>query len=694
MLSRLSRSRYQSEAVVDGGTASGFRSDLEGLRGVAVVLIVAYHAGIVGFTGGYVGVDVFFVLSGFLITGLLIRELGVRGRIDLISFYARRARRVVPAAFVVLVTTLIAAALILSPIGFSNAARDVAAAALYVPNFLFASQTTDYLHPTRTSPVLHYWSLGVEEQFYLLWPSFLAAFYRVGFRTPARLAAPISIVVLGSVALSALGTPSRPSAAFFLIPTRMWELGLGSLLALAPGFLARRSPSVAAASGWLGLSMILIASIVFDDATSYPGLAAVVPVFGTALLIDAGSVHHGVIQVQILSATVMRFIGRISYSLYLWHAPLLIFGAFVLRGAMPIPAQVAAEVLAAGLLAAATYRWIENPLRRGRFIGTVPRRNLSLALAAPVALAAVSFVTGQSAIARFQTVGSSPSYEIRGDPLAGLVPARAPLTDGPLPENLTPPLLDPEAGLSWPNPAQDGCNLTSDQVGSGPCLYGDQSSATTVVLFGDSHAIQWFPALQRVAVERHWRLLSLTKNACPYFDVSVMAGTHPYPQCDVWRESTFSRISSEHPQLVIVASSHVHQPAEMGVPLVGQAATAALREGEIRAVTRLRSQVSDVAVIGDTPQLPFEPTDCLSTNPDHILRCAMPRDGALDADWLAGERSLAVATGAVFVDSSAWLCPTDLCPIVLGQFLVYRDTNHISWPFSAALASRLDAALP
>jgi len=202
-----------------------FRPDLEGLRAIAVVLILLYHAGVAGLPGGYVGVDVFFVLSGFLITGLLTRELRQTGTLDLRAFYARRARRILPASFLVLGATLVGSAVVLSPIGLWHATPDIAAAALYVPNFLFALQTADYFHPVRTSPVLHYWSLGVEEQFYLLWPAFLLLAYRAGARTAPRMALQVAVVVAGSLALSLILTTPRPSVSFFLLPTRAWELG-------------------------------------------------------------------------------------------------------------------------------------------------------------------------------------------------------------------------------------------------------------------------------------------------------------------------------------------------------------------------------------------------------------------------------------------------------------------------------------
>src|SRR5438093_3766710 len=236
--------------------AAGFRPDIEGLRAVAVMLILLYHAGVPGLAGGFVGVDVFFVISGFLITGLLARELEETGRLNLFEFYARRARRILPAAFLVLGATVVGCLVFLSPVALRRAAPDIAAAAAYVPNVRFAFERTDYFHPMRVSPVIHYWSLGVEEQFYVVWPAFLWLAHRVARGSRARLTWGIVVVVVASAGLSVVGTIAYPAAAFYLLPTRAWELGAGAIVALAGQRLTALRPSAAGAAGALGLGMI------------------------------------------------------------------------------------------------------------------------------------------------------------------------------------------------------------------------------------------------------------------------------------------------------------------------------------------------------------------------------------------------------------------------------------------------------
>lgn len=667
---------------------SAFRPELEGLRGVAVILILLYHAGFTGLPGGFIGVEVFFVLSGFLITGLLLRELDKSGTLGLRAWYARRARRILPASFLILGITLAASAVVLSPLRFSLAAHDIAAAALYVPNMLFAAQGTSYFHPKLTSPVLHFWTLGVEEQFYLLWPPFLLWVYRRGARTPGRMATRVGAVVAASLALSVVGTALVPWITFFVLPSRAWELGIGGLLALADKPLRRVPGPVATLAASLGLLLIAVPSVLFNEGTPYPGFRALAPALGTAFIIAAGTARPNAAPVRALGTRGLRYIGRISYSLYLWHWPLMVLGPVVFRGVLSPPRQALLEVGASLLLGALTYRWVENPLRHGRVVGTHPGRNLRLALSVSIGVVAIALTTGHLAIRRFDTPAVETPIPLEGDPLAGVlpVPPGGPAMDGPLPVDLAPPLLHPPI---W----KYGCGLDDHQTAIPDCTFGDRDSRTTVVLFGDSHALQWHPALERIATARHWRLLSFTKLGCPYQDVAVEHHGRPLNECEVWRDNVVARIAAERPALVLVVGRHKFEPTVNGVRLSGEPALAAMRDGASRTLARLTPIASRVAVIADTPEIPLEPPDCLSANADHVLRCAVPREQAVDHAWLASEREAALAQGASFVDWTDWVCPTDPCPLVIGRFLVYQDTNHITPHFAAALASKLTDSL-
>jgi peptidoglycan/LPS O-acetylase OafA/YrhL len=319
-----------------GDSRDGFRPDLEGLRAVAVVLVLLYHAAVPGFTGGYVGVDVFFVLSGFLITGLLLREVRRTGTISLPSFYARRARRLLPASALVLLVTMVASALVLPPLLVPGVAGDAAAASLYVSNMRFAFQATDYLQAEMApSPLLHFWSLGVEEQFYVFWPALVLLIARGRADAGRRVAIAAGIISAVSFGLALWLTEANAPWAFFSLPTRAWELGLGAFLAIGGTQLARIPARPAAVAAWVGLAMVGISGVVLSTETPFPGTAALLPTVGSALVIAGGFRQAPFAPGRWLSLAIPRFLGRISYSLYLWHWPVLILPAAALGAPLP-----------------------------------------------------------------------------------------------------------------------------------------------------------------------------------------------------------------------------------------------------------------------------------------------------------------------------------------------------------------------
>ncbi|MGH2465005.1 MAG: acyltransferase family protein, partial [Candidatus Limnocylindrales bacterium] len=348
----------------------GFRADIEGLRGLAILLVVSYHAGL-PLSGGFIGVDVFFVISGFLITGLLLRDRQQNGSIRIGAFYARRVKRLMPAAAVVLVATLLVASRLVAPLDRPSISVDGVAAALSVANIRFAI-TADYFSPVGApSPFLHFWSLGVEEQFYLVWPALLAI---AAFRRP-RLGAGIVLgAVFGaSLAASILVTEASPSLAFYMLPTRAWELAAGGLLAIGaglpatlrsrvPGLLVGAAQAALGLAAWTGLAAIIGAAALLDSSVAYPGVVALVPTAGTVALIAGGRQRLG--PGWLLGLGPARFLGRISYSLYLWHWPVLVLGGLALGGTL-VMGQTVGLVGIAVALAVATWAFVEEPFRRG-----------------------------------------------------------------------------------------------------------------------------------------------------------------------------------------------------------------------------------------------------------------------------------------------------------------------------------------
>jgi peptidoglycan/LPS O-acetylase OafA/YrhL len=712
---------------------SGFRADLEGLRGVAVLLVLLYHARAPLVDGGYIGVDVFFVLSGFLITGIIVRELMGTGRLSLSGFYARRARRLLPAAAFVLAVTMVASAIVLPPLRVPAVAGDTISAALYVSNIRFAVQATDYLgSELAPSPVLHFWSLSVEEQFYIFWPTLLAVMAGATFlrgRHDAgirRLAIGLAAVLVVSLGLSIWLTGVNQPWAFFSLPTRAWELALGGLLAL-PGA-ARWVPARAAVpAGWIGLALIVVAGLVLDTSVAFPGVAALIPTIGAALVIAAGlsPAPAGASRYaagRVLGLGPIRFLGLISYSLYLWHWPILTLPEAAAGEPLRWPIRLALVALAI-VAATATQRWVEDPIRHGRYVGLKTRRSLAMAGGLSVAVVAMTASLGFAAGA-VSPGGPAVGGEVTsvalppdptptpiasetagpdGSPPAGATPLPAtptqvatlpPLAAAPVPADLAPPLEI--AADDLPVIYSDDCHLDVPTVTPGECVFGDPASDVTVVLFGDSHAAQWFPALERLAAEHGWRLVSMTKSACSTADADIWNDIvkRTYDECSRWREAALERMAAERPDLVIVSASRGYKAMVDGAAVPIAKVQDRWDAASGRTLERLATLARHVVVIGDTPRAHADPPVCLSANLDDATACALPFSSAVKPDSTAGEALVAVEAGAAFIDPTPWVCRTDPCPAVIGRLLVFRDQHHLTATYSRALAERLYARLP
>jgi peptidoglycan/LPS O-acetylase OafA/YrhL len=375
-------------APAAAGTKPGFRPDIEGLRAVAVVLVVLFHAGVPGVGGGYIGVDVFFVISGFLITSLMLREADAGGRLSLAGFFARRARRILPAATLVLVTVVLTTYYWLGFLRGDEIAEDAVWATLFASNFRFASEGVDYLaSPLAPSPVLHFWSLAVEEQFSVVWPVAFVLLLWLGFRwaLPYWLAGAVVVSFAYSVSQSGAGSYFSPAG-------RAWELGAGCLLALAATRLPLIPHRIASVLAGTGLALIVVAALTFDELTPFPGCAAALPVLATVLVL-AGRAD------ALLSPRPLVRLGRLSYALYLWHWPVLVIGEQVNGEPLPVPLRVLLVLLSVGL-AVVTYACVEEPIRRNRRLQRSHLLTLALAIllvAAPLAVAAWKTSTSPAA---------------------------------------------------------------------------------------------------------------------------------------------------------------------------------------------------------------------------------------------------------------------------------------------------------
>jgi hypothetical protein len=534
----------------------------------------------------------------------------------------------------------------------------------------------------------------------------------------------MSAVVLGlSFVLSLWLTTANAPWAFYSLPTRAWELAIGALLAVGTARIARLPDGLASVAGWIGLAMVGASAFVIGTTTPFPGTAAILPTVGSGLVILSGMARPSFGPQRLLGEARLRFMGRISYSLYLWHWPVIVLPAAAVGSDLPLVARVGLALLAIPI-AAASQRWVEDPIRHGRFVGIIPRRNLALAGTLTVVLVASLAGIGRTVEA---TIASAPSGNEVGDQLDDYLgpvrsspppstgpgspdpgPSPAPsqpaatarpsadpaLFAGPVPANLTPSLLDVADDI--PVIYGDGCH--ADQATTEPkdCAYGDPDGSVEVVLIGDSHAAQWFPALDRLGSERGWRVVPMTKSGCSAADITTWNATfdRAYSECDTWREAALGRIEATRPDLVVMSTSRGQQPFVDGQILEGPAARDAMHAAIARTLERLSPNVGAVAVIADTPRAPVDPPVCLSEHLDDVLACATAQDRAIDDEWLAGEARAAEESGATLVDPIPWVCPADPCPVVIGRYLVFRDTHHLTTPFVTALRTRLEAVLP
>lgn len=476
------------------------RPDIDGLRAIAIIPVVLFHAKIAGFSGGFVGVDVFFVISGYLITGIISRELDSTGSFDFWNFYARRARRLLPAAILVITVSAIAALMILIPMGVGSLMKSALAALFYVSNILYWHQVTNYFNPVSDSDIyLHTWSLGVEEQFYLVWPALML----LAFRRKAPLWIVMSLIGVGSFGACVVFSYSNEPTAFFLAPFRAWEFAVGALAGLMT---IRRWPSAAAL---IGVLMIAAGVTALSNKSVYPGYVVAIPVAGTALLLMSGTSEHPVSRV--LRSFPAVKIGHYSYSWYLWHWPVLILGQELIGNGVVARLFLAAASLG---LAAVTFKLVENPVRTNRRL--VQRPIFSLAAIGAGSVVAAAIVGAVWAQAEAESL--SPRYR-------QFTIAMNDKTELP------------------------GCMTDFGDRKLRVCSVG--AGSRTVALFGDSHALMFLPAIQGV------RVVTFLKSACPAADVAAFNRTlnRVETECAQWRRQALERIKGLHPDAVVLTSA-------------------------------------------------------------------------------------------------------------------------------------------
>jgi peptidoglycan/LPS O-acetylase OafA/YrhL len=645
---------------------SSFRADIEGLRAVSIIGVVLFHARVPHMAGGFVGVDVFFVISGFLITGQLVREAEQRGRIRLAGFYARRAKRLLPPAAIVIATTAIVAMFVAPLLRVFTACFDLLWSIFYIGNWRFIKQGNDYLAGNSDYNVaLHFWSLAVEEQFYLVWPALVI----FSLWLARRRAYPLRTVVcgvMGAVSLASFAagawlTHADPGLAYMATYTRAWQFGAGALLAVAApqGIRFRYSWLL----GWLGLAGILYSITQFNGTTPYPGWAALVPTLGAAAVIAAPSLSLD----RVLATPVTRLIGRWSYSWYLWHWPLLVlaeakFGHLSWQNKLGL---MGIALLLAGL----TYALLEKPIGASKDLRQRTSAAAAVGVIATVVATGVVLQVGTKVVNALGSANGTATTSVTFDEVFGK-------NSGANSGQVVPPPITARHDI----PKRPECLLdrTSEQP---DCTFG-VAGGQKVVLFGDSHAHQWLTALDGLAVRRKWELKVVTQSGCPAPTIAIRPGdTSRFSQdyCVNWRNEQIDNIVAMHPKLIIMSSSNQY------IPFIDE-----LIDSWNRTLTRLAASGAALVYLRDTPHPQQSIPDCISSALDDWSRCAFPLPTKIDP-VIAGSLRNAIPPTTI-IDLNGYFCDGNVCAAVRNGIMLYRDESHLSNTAVKALTPAVDKA--
>ncbi|MEP6620293.1 MAG: acyltransferase family protein [bacterium] len=651
-----------------------FRPDIEGLRGVAILLVVLFHADVPGLEGGFVGVDLFFVLSGFFITGILVREQHDTGTIDLSAFYGKRALRLLPPLLLVLMATMAAVMWLYAPVDRAPILETAQSVAMYSGNIGFARGAVDYF-ASAENPLLHTWSLAVEEQFYIVWPllllfiPFLASRQKADIHEPD---VPRTRPLLGAIALTALAsfaaslwlTNTAQPWAFFGMPTRIWEFALGGALVVIMKGRTDQRVYLAVSLQVLGLLAIALAVVAYNRDTPYPGIAALLPALGTAALLIGGERAPRSVVSRALAVPPVRWLGRMSYAWYLWHWPLVGLGAVLLPNIGVVGKGVWSVV--ALVLAWLTYHSLERSARDGRMSRLPEHWRAPTALAVSV----VALLVAAGALRLASRQASQPEQR-------ALAAARVDRMD-------------------------HNCWATKVENAKARCEFGDTTATTTIALLGDSHAEHWLGGLDAAGRSHRWKIDAMVKGGCPVADVPERPAartSRTYRECTRYREAMMQRIIARHPSAVIL-SSWDHYVLVQGKAGRWQVGADEWQRGLRRTYVRLVAAGIPVIIIRGTPRTWFDVPGCLSRRAAKLFMagaCEYDRADALSQVAIDAQTTAAKGLPVRFVDMNDQVCPTQRCGVVRKGVVIFTDDNHLTATFSRSVApvlgERIAAAL-
>nr|WP_253941391.1 acyltransferase family protein [Microbacterium sp. SYP-A9085] len=671
------RRRLRRDRSREHAEPSRFIPHVQGLRAIAVLLVVLYHFWPGRLPGGYVGVDVFFVISGYLITAHIWRELSTTGGVRLGQFWARRARRLLPASLLVL---LFCALCVMSPYlmptsALQNEVKEITASTFYVENWFLALNSADYLgHSGSPTTVQHYWSLSLEEQFYVMWPLLilLAAWIAVRWmrgRRRSAVVATLAAVSVASFVFCVVFTLTNPAPAYFVTFGRMWEFGLGGIIALVPGMHVRQR-WLSFVLGWGGILALIYTAFTFDGQTAFPGYAAALPALGAAAVIAASNTDRWWYPTRVLAWRPAQFTGDISYSLYLWHWPLIIIAPSVPFWGLTIYHRVALLVICF-VLAWLTKRFVEDPVRRWKKLTTRRARVSLLASLAAMVLVAGTAGAAWAVNAPAYREGVQAIQQVRDDPPAcfGAAVALDPSCAG---TEFGTTILPAPGFAGADTPHDDQCFVQLNDARPVECGFGSEDAAApVVVLIGDSHAYQLLPTFQRMADRNGWRLVTFFKGACPW-STSPLATPGAFGDaCTQWRGAVQKRLADLKADVVFTAALATTPYAADGYPTVHDAAVAGYRDAWKPELAR----GTKIITVVDNPVWETDPNKCLRTRAQSD--CVRPRAEALAADDALAAAAKGVE-GVTLLDFTNAYCDDTTCFPVVGGANLFRDQDHLT----------------
>ncbi|MGP6176491.1 acyltransferase family protein [Microbacterium sp. A196] len=676
---------------------SGVRPEIQALRALAVVSVLVFHLWPTRLPGGFVGVDVFFVVSGFLITAHLLREQQRTGKIALGRFWARRARRLLPASMLVLMATAAAVYLVVPTARWSQFGSEIIASTLYAENWTLAWQSVDYMALSNVkSPTQHFWTLGVEEQFYIVWPLLLvlisALAPKLGRLRGKAMMLGIGAIVIASLLHSILFTSTHQSMAYFFTTTRAWEFGFGALLSI---LLARRTtvisgPWVAAIVSWLGFAMILASVLLFGPATPFPSFTALLPVVGTCLVILAGAPSSRFSASAAMRSRPVQFVGDISYGVYLWHWPLIVLLPFVLLRELSTAEKIGVLVasIALGWLSKIV---VEDPIRTGHLSSVLGNRWVFATVAAAMALMVVC--TLPMALWRPTPV-----------PAPGAVPVSCVGAEAMLDEDCgdaaSIPLIADLSSFSADNPPEEvlACEVSAQADNVRRCDFGDDS-APRIAIVGDSHATRWVEAISSISSDAGWSTSTFLISGCPAFVDALVSTAWGYPEtadnCRRLSDDAVAQVEADPTIDIVLLTNRTR------LYITSEDNPAGLTQDAVAAtITRLENAGKTVIVFKDPPEMNGVPPQGGGSASDCLSRASGPNDCTLVRSDAAFDDPLAAAatrTGAPLISLDDAFCDAERCYARAGGLVIYSDDNHVTRSFAAsartALAEQLDPVL-